>query len=261
MHNLLVLATRRRRLAIRAADTALLIAAALPGLAVGALAVSHAPKPPMRLAVGLAILLAVLFRLHQPGRLATLTTHRAGVPTGLLAGALTTTVGINGPPLVIWLRARQATLTELRDTLAVIFLALNLAAIPSLATRGGKIPIALLPALAAGVIAGHTLGLGAHNRLPARVLDQGVVAILATAAGASILAGATALLYLRAPPFDMRTPGYDVPRSRGNSSSEERIPAVTCPAPTNSNAVVRVVAAAIARWVASVERARSCAWT
>ena len=194
MHNLLVLATRRRRLAIRAADTALLIAAALPGLAVGALAVSHAPKPPMQLAVGLAILLAVLFRLHQPGRLATLTTHRAGVPTGLLAGALTTTVGINGPPLVIWLRARQATLTELRDTLAVIFLALNLAAIPSLATRGGKIPIALLPALAAGVIAGHTLGLGAHNRLPARVLDQGVVAILATAAGASILAGATALL-------------------------------------------------------------------
>lgn len=190
MHNLLVLATRHQRLAIRAGDGALLIAAALPGLVLGALIVSRAPKAPMQLAVGLAILLAVLFRLHEPGRLPALATRLAGVPVGLLAGALTTTVGINGPPLVIWLRARHATLTQLRDTLAIIFLALNLAAIPSIAAHGGTIPAEILPALAAGLITGHTLGLQAHQRLPTRALDRALIAILITVASASIFAGA-----------------------------------------------------------------------
>lgn len=191
MHNLLVLSTRHRRLAVRTADAALLIAAALPGLVLGALIISHAPKAPMQLAVGLAILLAVLFRLHEPGRLTALASNLAGGLIGLLAGALTTTVGINGPPLVIWLRARHVTLTQLRDTLAIIFLALNLAAIPSIATQGGTIPTTLLPALATGLIIGHVLGLQAHQRLPTRTLDRALVAILITAAGASIFASAT----------------------------------------------------------------------
>jgi uncharacterized membrane protein YfcA len=104
------------------------------------------------------------------------------------------TIGINGPPLVIWLRARQATLAQLRDTLALIFLTLNLAAIPSVAAHGGTIPHTLLPALAAGLIIGHALGLQAHQRLPTRTLDQTLVAILITAASASILASAAAWL-------------------------------------------------------------------
>jgi uncharacterized protein len=194
IHNLLVLATRHRRLAIRVGDAALLIAAALPGLILGALIVSRAPKAPMQLAVGLAILLAVAFRLHEPGRVAALSTRPAAVPTGLIAGALTTTVGINGPPLVIWLRARHTTLAQLRDTLALIFLTLNLAAIPSIAAHGGTIPSTLLPALAAGLIIGHVLGLKAHQSLPTRALDQALIAILITAAAASIFAGAAAWL-------------------------------------------------------------------
>lgn len=194
MHNLLVLATRRRRLAIRTADAALLTVAALPGLLIGAVIVSHAPKAPMQLTVGLAIVLAVLFRLHQPGRVPALTYRHSAVPTGLIAGALTTTIGINGPPLVIWLRARHATLTELRDTLAVIFLTLNLAAIPTVAAQRGSLPSTLLPALAAALLIGHVLGLHAQDRLATRTVDRAFVAILTIAAGASILAGATASL-------------------------------------------------------------------
>jgi len=190
MHNLLVLATRHQRLAIRAGDASLIIIAALPGLILGALIVSHAPKAPMQFAVGLAILLAVLFRLHEPGRLPALASRQAGVPIGLLSGALTTTVGINGPPLVIWLRTRHATLTQLRDTLAIIFLALNLAAIPSITAHGGTIPTEILPALAAGLTTGHILGLQAHQRLPTPALDRVLVVILITVAGASIFAGA-----------------------------------------------------------------------
>jgi uncharacterized membrane protein YfcA len=91
MHNLLVLATRHRRLATRIGDTGLLIATGLPGLFVGALVVSRAPKPPMQLAVGLAIFASILFRLHEPGRLAALASRKAALTIGLLAGALTPT--------------------------------------------------------------------------------------------------------------------------------------------------------------------------
>jgi len=194
MQNLLVLVTRRRRLALRIGDATVLVVAALPGLLIGALVVSHASKPPMQLAVGVAILAAVLFRLHEPGRFAALASREIGAPVGALAGFLTTTVGINGPPLVMWLRARDATFTQLRDTLAIIFLMLNVAAIPSLATRGGAIPATLVPVLAAGLVVGHIIGLRAHDRLSASTLDRVLVFILIAAAGASIVAASTALV-------------------------------------------------------------------
>lgn len=193
MNNLLVLLTRHRRLAIRGSDAVLIIGAAIPGLLIGALVVSHAPKPPMQLAVGLAILAAILFRLHEPGRVAALASRGAGGAIGVLAGVLTTTVGINGPPLVTWLYARGATLTQLRDTLAIVFLTLNVAAIPSLAARGGTIPPVLIPALAAGLIVGHFLGVQAHHQLPQRALDRILVTILATAGFSSVIAALISL--------------------------------------------------------------------
>lgn len=192
-HNLLVLLTHRRRLAIRLADAGLVIAAAIPGLLLGALIIAHVSKAPMQLAVGIAILAAVLFRAHQPGRLEILQPRAVGVPVGLLAGILTTTVGINGPPLVIWLRARGTTLTQLRDTLAIIFMALNLIAIPSLTARGGSISAAVILPTAGGLLAGHVLGLTAHNRVSANRLDNALEAVLTIAAAASIIAAATAL--------------------------------------------------------------------
>jgi uncharacterized protein len=194
MHNVLVVTTRHRRLETRTADSALLVAAALPGLLVGALVVSHVSKAPMQLAIGVAILAAVQFRVHEPGRVTALAHRGAGVPIGALSGLLTTTVGINGPPLVVWLRAREATLTQLRDTLAVVFFALNLAAIPSVATQGGTIPAIVVAALAAGQVTGHVLGLQAHRRLSTRTLDRALVAILVAAAVASVTAALIALL-------------------------------------------------------------------
>jgi uncharacterized membrane protein YfcA len=133
----------------------------------------------------------------SPGGAAAASTSNTRKSRGDLAArksALTTTVGINGPPLVTCLSAREATLTQLRDTLAVIFLALNLVAIPILAARGGTIPALLLPALAAGLVVGHILGLQAHTRLPTHTLDRALVTILAAAGGASIIAGSTALV-------------------------------------------------------------------
>ena len=193
MYCVLAVATRRGRLDVRGADTALLLAAGLPGLLLGVLLVSQVPRAPMQLAVGFAILLAASLRLHEPGRFAPLATATVGLPTGLLAGALTTTIGICGPPLVVWLRARRVALTQLRDTLAIVFLVLNLAAVPSLAAGGGSLSLALLPVLAAGLIAGHVLGLRAHRRLAAGTLERALAAVLVTAGVASLIGGAAAL--------------------------------------------------------------------
>ena len=192
--NLLVLLTRHGRLDIRRADAGLLVGAAIPGVLLGALIITHVSKPPMQLVVGMALLAAVLFRVHEPGRAPMLERRPAGALIGFLAGTLTTTIGINGPPLVIYLRARGFTLTELRDTLAVVFLTLSLIGIPNLVARGGSIPgVAILP-IAAGLMIGHSLGVVAHNRLPVGRLERALEVVLTATALASIAGAAVALV-------------------------------------------------------------------
>lgn len=98
-YNVLVLATPRHRLDLRGVDIAVLVAGALPGLVLGALTVTSVPKPALQFAVGAAIALAVALRLHEPTAARTQDPPAAGAPVGFLAGLLTTTVGIKGPPL------------------------------------------------------------------------------------------------------------------------------------------------------------------
>lgn len=192
--NLLVLLTRHRRLRILRADAGLLVGAAIPGVLLGALIITHVSKPSMQLVVGLALLGAVLFRVHEPGRAPVLERRPAGALIGFVAGILTTTIGINGPPLVIYLRARGATLTELRDTLAAVFLTLSVIGIPNLVARGGSIPsIAILP-IATGLVTGHALGVAAHQRVSVGRLERALEVVLTAAAVASVAAAAAALL-------------------------------------------------------------------
>ena len=106
-HNLLVLVTRHRHLDARRGDVAVLVAGALPGLVIGALLVGGLPKPALQFAVGAAIALALALRLHAPAPAAERQGLATGAPVGFLAGLLTTTVGINGPPMVVWLRAAR----------------------------------------------------------------------------------------------------------------------------------------------------------
>ncbi len=184
--NVLVLLARHRRLDIRVADAVLVVGAAIPGVLLGALVITHVSKQAMQLVVGVAILAAVVFRMHEPGRVAILERRSTGVPVGLLAGILTTTIGINGPPMAIWLRARGVTLSQLRDTLAVTFMTLSLVAIPSLAARGGSIPVVAIMPLAAGLVVGHLLGITAHERVSESKLERVLVVLLTAAAAASI---------------------------------------------------------------------------
>jgi uncharacterized membrane protein YfcA len=193
-HNLLVLATRRRHLDVRRADVAVLVAGALPGLLIGALLVTSLPKPALQLAVGAAIALALALRLHAPSPAAEPPAWATGAPVGFLAGLLTTTVGINGPPMVVWLRAAGASFAQLRDTLAVVFLALNVLAIPGVASQGGGVSSGAVAALGAGLLVGHVAGMRAGTRLESGRLEVALVALLVAAACASMAAGAAAVL-------------------------------------------------------------------
>src|SRR4051794_39841064 len=188
-HNVLVVVSRRRLLALRSRDAALLVVSALPGVVLGALVVARLPKSTLQIAVGVAILAAVALRAHRPGRARRLDNAPAGAAVGLLSGTMTTTVGVNGPPLVVWLRARGAGIVQLRDTLAVVFLALNLVAIVNLAARGGTTDAGTLAALAAGLVVGHASGLVASTRLSVTTLDRALVGLLLAAALSSIAAG------------------------------------------------------------------------
>ena len=79
---------------------------AVPGFVVGAALVGHISRSNLQIAVGVAVVAAVLARAWHPGVVAEgrrRSVVRAGA--GLASGVLTTTISANGPPLALWLDA------------------------------------------------------------------------------------------------------------------------------------------------------------
>ncbi len=188
--NALMLVGSRPVVRTRAAGTVLLWA--VPGFVAGAALVGHISRSDLQVAVGFAVVAAVLVRAWHPGVVAAggrRSLVRAGA--GLGAGLLTTTISANGPPLALWLDAEGAHGRELRDTLQVLFAACNLAGVAALA--GHQLPRShtmavtalLLPGLVAGLIAGRHVA-PRLSPVTARRLALGV--ICATGAG-SVVAG------------------------------------------------------------------------
>jgi uncharacterized membrane protein YfcA len=173
-----------------------LLAAALPGLAVGLALLTLLPKATLQVAVGGAVLAAVAVVWRAERRTPAEVPRGRRLPlacaTGLATGALTTSVSVSGPPLVLWLRARGLGAADLRASLAASFLALNLAGAGLLvAARGTSQAIepALLAPLAALVVVGHFAGARAFRRLDPRRYSKLVLALVAAAGLASVAAG------------------------------------------------------------------------
>jgi hypothetical protein len=190
LNGLMLVGGSRPVVRTRAAGTVLLWA--LPGFVVGATLVGYISRSHLQVAVGIAVVLAVLARAWHPGVVTDprrRSVIRAGA--GLGAGLLTTTISANGPPLALWLDAEGTHGRELRDTLQVLFAGFNLAGIAALAvhelprSHTMAVTALLLPGLIAGLIAGRRLAprLSAPT---ARRLALGV--ICATGAG-SVVAG------------------------------------------------------------------------
>ena len=167
-----------------------MLVAAVPGLAIGVVALTELSKEVLQVAVGVAVIAAAGWQLLRRE------THphlspAAAWGAGFVSGALTTSISVSGPPLVLWLEARGVRPEEFRASLAASFLALNLAGgIVLLAAEGsGAFDAGAVAALLVLVIAGYALGAVAFRRLDREKFFKLVLVLVALTGAASVVAG------------------------------------------------------------------------
>ena len=108
--------------------------------------------------------------------------HWIGAPIGLFGGATSAMFGIGGPIYVFFLAGRNATPTQIRATMPMIFMFTTVARIVLFIGAGLYSPaalvaaVALLPVMALGVWAGHHLHLNLAQETVIRVM--GVLLVL-----------------------------------------------------------------------------------
>jgi uncharacterized membrane protein YfcA len=164
-----------------------LLLSALPGLAVGALLLSVLSKEPLQVGVGVAVIAAAAWQLRSAA-------ERPRVPAaaaGFASGALTTSIGINGPPLVLWLESQRTEPAQFRATLAAAFLVLDVAGAALLASTEGLdvVDLGALGPLLACVLGGYVLGALAFRRLDADRFFTLVLTLVICTGLASVAAG------------------------------------------------------------------------
>jgi uncharacterized protein len=191
--NLLVLAAERRRPRVAWAEVGPILAAAAPGAAVGVLVLRALPKPALQIAVGLAVIAAALLRVRaRRDAVAGAGDPRARLALGFASGTLTTSAGVNGPPIALWLARRGLSPAELRDSLSAAFLGLSLigaVALAPLVAGGVALDAPALAVALACVVAGHAVGSRAFARLDAARYEPLLLACVLAAGAASTAAG------------------------------------------------------------------------
>jgi uncharacterized protein len=170
-----------------------MLVAALPGLAVGAVALTQMSKQALQVAVGVAVVAVAAWQLRRRRRG---TGHPrlgrgAGVGAGFVSGALTTSINVSGPPIVLWLEARGASPEEFRASLAATFVALDLTggALLVVAQGSGSIKPGTVGPLLVLVVVGYALGALAFRRLNRERFYTLVLVLVACTGVASIVAG------------------------------------------------------------------------
>jgi uncharacterized membrane protein YfcA len=115
---------------------------------------------------------------------------------GVATGVLTTSTSVSGPPLVLWLESQGLRPAELRTSLSVCFLALNLAGAIALVVGSGTGALAgadvLLPLLAL-VVVGHLVGAQAFRRIDPERFRLVVLGLVIATGVASLVAGLAGL--------------------------------------------------------------------
>jgi uncharacterized protein len=167
-----------------------MLVAALPGLAVGAVALTQLSKAALQVAVGVAVVGVAGWQLRRRRRGAE--PHQVpAVLAGFTSGALTTSINVSGPPIVLWLEARGVRPEEFRASLAATFLALDLAGGALLlgAEGSASVDVGKVGPLLALVVAGYALGAMAFRRLNRERFYTLVLALVACTGAASIVAG------------------------------------------------------------------------
>jgi uncharacterized protein len=157
---------------------------ALPGLALGAVALTRLSKEVLQVVVGAAVIAAAAWQLRRR--------RRGAAPlAGFVSGALTTSISVSGPPVVLWLEAREAHPEEFRASLAATFLVLNLAGgVVLLGAEGsGSLEAGTVAPLLGLVAAGYGLGAVAFRRLNRERFYTLALALVVGTGAASVVAG------------------------------------------------------------------------
>jgi uncharacterized protein len=166
--NCLVLFGERRATSIARREVTILLAAAVPGMALGAWVVTAADPELLQILVGVVVLIGAAVQALGP-RSGTEHAPTLEVGGGLAAGALTTSVSVNGPAVLLVLTRIGLRGGALRDSLAAALLGLSLLATPIVlvasgadrALPDGLVVLACVPAL----LAGHRVGAAVFRRL------------------------------------------------------------------------------------------------
>jgi uncharacterized membrane protein YfcA len=172
-----------------------MLVAALPGLAVGAVALALLSKEALQVAVGIAVILAAAWQLSRRSARDLSASHRAlppaaGWAAGFASGALTTSISVSGPPIVLWLEAHGVRPEEFRASLAASFLVLNLAGgAVLLVAEGSTLDADVVLPLLGLVVAGYALGTMAFRRLEGDRFFALALALVACTGAASLAAG------------------------------------------------------------------------
>lgn len=195
----LILLAEGRDPSILGHEVSMLTAWAVPGLGAGVILLAIASLEALQIAVGVVVLAAVLGGVGQPPR-ALARPAADGPPalgragTGLAAGLLTTSTGTSGPPLVLWLSRIGASPTEMRDSLAAAFLALDALAVIALALPGGadlELDAGTTTLLLAATLTGQLFGRAVFVRLDAQWFRRIGFALIVVTGIASVAAGLT----------------------------------------------------------------------
>lgn len=193
--SLLVLLGERRRPRVAWREVGPILAAAAPGTVCGVLLLRALPKPVLQIGVGAALIAAAVLRVRVSSAPAGSGSAPARLAIGFTTGALTTSTGISGPPVALWLSRRGLTPGEVRDSLSAMFLAIGVIALLALAPvlHRAHLDPALLAVGLSCVVGGHALGSRAFARLQERRFERLLLLVILCAGVASIVAGVSAL--------------------------------------------------------------------
>lgn len=175
----------RRHILVRPAVT--MIAASALGMPIGLTALIHAPREALQVLIASLVLLSVWYLWTNPafGRAGT----RLDLTAGVIAGAMSTSTGTNGPPVVLALHTRRVRPDEFRATVSTCFAVMNMMVI-TLFVASGQLRTAMLPTALAGLpilALGYVAGAAVRRRIDQRQFRSMVLGLLTVSAFAAIV--------------------------------------------------------------------------
>jgi uncharacterized membrane protein YfcA len=166
---------------------------AILAMPLGLLVLLLAPADVIRLLVGVATItmaLALLRGLRFGDR-----SVRSELAVGALSGALNTSTGANGPPVVLYLQGREFPPAEFRAALAVFFFACNVVTLLMFGASGvvSRDAVLLFTVAVPAIVVGNIAGAVIASRVQAEAFRRLVFVLLFASAFSAIAAAAFAV--------------------------------------------------------------------